>query len=290
MKVGVVGNARYHHLRGFLARLLAQARKLKLVLSGEPELRSLWPQPVPDLDPAHLDLDLLLTFGGDGTLLRGARLLDSARVPILGFNLGRVGFLTTATPDSLEDALEAVASQTYALEERGTLESFVVGADGTQRARAVVLNDTVVHKAGVARVIRARVSVDEHHVGQYSADGIIVATPTGSTAYSLSAGGPIVVPDVDALVVTAICPHTLAVRPLVVPASAEVAIDILPPWHEPILVSFDGQGGCELELGDRVVVRRGTWSVQLVRLGHKGFFERVREKLQWGDLTDRERG
>src|SRR3989449_6196810 len=139
----------------------------------------------------------------------------------------------------------------------------------------MVLNDVVVHKGGVARVIRLRVSVDGEEVGQYSADGIVVATPTGSTAYSLSAGGPIVVPGVDAIVVTAICPHTLAVRPLVVPSQAEVAIEPIPPLTEEGLVSFDGQVGTTIQPGHRLIVERAARPVLLVRLGPEGFFARM---------------
>jgi NAD+ kinase len=134
-----------------------------------------------------------------------------------------------------------------------------------------------------------RVSVDGDEVGQYSADGIIVSTPTGSTAYSLSAGGPIVVPSMDAIVVTAICPHTLAVRPLVLPSSSVVTVEPIPPWTESVLVSFDGQVSATMEQGERLVVKRGAHPVTLVRLGPESFFARMRQKLQWGDLTDREK-
>lgn len=151
------------------------------------------------------------------------------------------------------------------------------------------MNDVVVHKAGVARVIVVKVFVDNEEVSQYSADGIIVATPTGSTAYSLSAGGPVVVPGVDALVITAICPHTLAVRPIVVPGSAEIAIEVAPPWRDEVLVSYDGQLGSTLAFGERVMVRRAAEAVRLIRIGKEGFFARMRRKLQWGDLSDRER-
>jgi NAD+ kinase len=151
------------------------------------------------------------------------------------------------------------------------------------------LNDVVVHKSGVARVLRFRVVVDDEVVGQYSADGILVATPTGSTAYSMSAGGPIVVPGVDALVVTAICPHTLAVRPIIVPSSAVIHIEHLSPYADSVLVSYDGQWDRKLEHGNVVCVRTAHDRVQMVRLGTEGFFDRVRSKLQWGDLTDREK-
>lgn len=286
--VGVVGNPRYGELRGLLARLAAQAPRYDLELYADAEIRGLWPHPVPTLQHDGAHLDLLVTLGGDGTLLRGARLLHARPVPILGINLGRVGFLTTASAETLESALAAVAGGDYELETRKTLESRIVGAKG-EREGAFALNDVVVHKAGVARVIAVKVFVDGEEVGQYSADGIIVATPTGSTAYSLSAGGPVVVPGVDALVITAICPHTLAVRPIVVPGAAEITLDVSPPWHDDVLVSCDGQVGSSLSFGDRVMVRRARTAVRLIRIGREGFFARMRRKLHWGDLSDRER-
>lgn len=241
MNVGVVGNPRYKDLRSLLSRLVAIAPKHGLQLSTEARLADLWPSPVPELDGQPLDL--LLTFGGDGTLLKGARLTAAREVPILGVNIGRVGFLATATPDNLEEALAAVARGEYDLEKRQALESVIESADGTTRRGTIALNDVVVHKTGVARVIHLRVKIDAEEVGQYSADGIIVATQTGSTAYSLSAGGPIVIPGVDALVITAICPHTLAVRPIVAPSRAAVVIEVVPPWTDQVLVSYDGQVG-----------------------------------------------
>jgi NAD+ kinase len=234
-------------------------------------------------------LDLLITFGGDGTLLRGARLVACLNVPILGVNIGRVGFLTSTAPDDMEEALEAVVEGRYALEKRSALESRIEDGDNDERARSVVLNDIVVHKEGVARVIRLSVWLDDEEVGQYSSDGIIVSTPTGSTAYSLSAGGPMVMPAVDALIVTAICPHTLAIRPLVVSGDSEIVIQQAPPWRDKVLLSYDGQLESTLGPDDRVITRRLRDAVQLVRLGKKGYFTRVREKLQWGDLSDRER-
>jgi NAD+ kinase len=146
----------------------------------------------------------------------------------------------------------------------------------------------VVHKSGVARVIQLSVTIDNEPIGQYSADGIIVASPTGSTAYSMSAGGPIVVPTVDAIVITAISPHTLSVRPIVAPGSAVIRLDVLSDGREDVLVSYDGQAGTTLAGGERVVIRRAASVVRLVRLGTEGFFGRMRRKLKWGDLSDRE--
>jgi len=143
----------------------------------------------------------------------------------------------------------------------------------------------------VARVVRLRMLVNDEEIGTFASDGLIVATPTGSTAYSLSAGGPVVVPTVDAFVVTPICPHTLAARPIVVPDTAHIAIEVVAPLgDDQVFVSYDGQLGETLDAGMRVVVHRSPWDAQLVRLETEGFFTRMRRKLQWGDLTDRERG
>ncbi len=288
MKVGVVGNSAYGDLHVVLRRLSAAAPKHDISLLTEPELSDRWPDtPPPLLDPSAA-LDAIITFGGDGTLLRGARIVAGRDVPIMGINLGRVGFLTTAPDEAMEDALEALAGGKYEIESRRALATSIEGqaSDGVAE---FTLNDVVVHKAGVARVIRFRVNVDGEVVGQYSADGIIVATPTGSTAYSMSAGGPVVVPGVDALVITAICPHTLAVRPIVVPGSAEIRVEYLSPYTDRVLVSYDGQSDIELTPGSVVCIRQAPSPVKLIRLGTEGFFDRVRSKLQWGDLSDREK-
>jgi NAD+ kinase len=287
MKIGVVGNPRFEDIRGLIERLVTHGSKHGITFASEPDLAHLWPKPVPDLSAADCDIDLLLTFGGDGTLLRGARLLAQQEVPILGINLGRVGFLTSSAPDGFEEAMAAFQRGEYEIEKRCALGSRIVGEDGEERGGAIALNDIVVHKEGVARVVRVSVWVDGAEVGVYSADGVIVSTPTGSTAYSLSAGGPIVMPDVDALVITAICPHTLAVRPLVVPGGAEITLQQAQPWRDEVLLSYDGQVETSLKPHDRVIVKRSPDSVKLVRLEAKGYFDGVRHKLQWGDLNDR---
>ena len=289
MNVGVVGNPSYRDLKSILAHLAQVAPRLGLTLFSEEQIAGLWPEPAPAPLRSAPQLECLVTLGGDGTLLRGARSLNGARTPILGVNLGRVGFLTTATAQTLDWALDVLVRRAYATESRLALAPFILDKQGRSRPEPVILNDAVVHKGGVARVIRLRVSVDGDEVGQYSADGIVVATPTGSTAYALSAGGPIVVPGVDAIVVAAICPHTLAVRPLVVPSQASVTVEPIPPWTEDVLVSFDGQVGTTMQAGERLVVKRSEQPVLLVRLGPEGFFARMRKKLQWGDLSDRER-
>ncbi len=288
MNVGVVGNPNYPDLGAFLATLQQKAGTAGLSLYTEDRIQSLWPSPLAAIGDATLDC--LITLGGDGTLLRGARLLNGAVTPILGVNLGRVGFLTTAGPDTLDWALDSIARRAYTTEQRLALQSTISGRGAKGgRVEPLVLNDVVVHKGGVARVVRLKVAVDGDEVAQYSADGIIVSTPTGSTAYSMSAGGPIVVPTVDAIVVTAICPHTLAVRPLVLPATAVVTIQPIPPWTEEVLVSFDGQVGQPIHPGERLEVRRAERPIHLIRLGPESFFKRLRKKLHWGDLSDRTR-
>lgn len=286
MIVGVVGNPRYADLAAVLRELDGHAPGLGFELASEPRLEPFWHRPVPPLSAQPLDA--LITFGGDGTLLRGARLLAGTEVPILGVNLGRVGFLTAVQRDELPAALAGLATGRFTLERRLALVARILtDADEvvfTQRA----LNDVAIHKGGVARVVRVHVSIDGEEVGPFSADGIVVATPTGSTAYSMSAGGPIVLPGVEAINVTPICAHTLAVRPVVAGADSTIVIAPIPGWAEDLLVSFDGQTGFTLAQGARVEVRRSPTSVCLVRFGTRGFFALLREKLRWGDLSERE--
>jgi NAD+ kinase len=286
MKVGVVGNPRYGDLRAVLAHVFESAPGRGITLYGEPRLHSFWQEPVPSFE--GVVLDALLTFGGDGTLLRGARLLGGQETPILGVNLGRVGFLTSATRESLDPALESLVAGRYETERRLALRAAIRDPEGETRAIQMAVNDVAVHKGGVARVIRVNVFIQGENVGPYSADGIIVATPTGSTAYSLSAGGPIVVPGVEAVVVTPIAAHTLAVRALVVPATYRIVIEPMAGWADDLLVSFDGQTGTTLAPGESVEVCRAEHRVCLIRLGGEGFFERMRQKLHWGDLSGRQ--
>jgi len=283
MKVGVVGNTNYPDLHTILRRLAELAPAHRLVLSAEPALQGEWDHSPPLLDPAAVDA--LLTFGGDGTLLRGARLVAGRPVPILGVNLGRVGFLTAADPDELPEALDALASRTFVPEPRQALDTSIASASGA-RPLDQALNDVVLHKGGLARVIRADVFVDQENIGPLIVDGMIVATPTGSTAYSLSAGGPIVVPGVDAMVLTPICAHTLAVRPIVIPSDRRVVIHPIGPEVSDLNVSVDGQIVTILSPGERIEIRLSDQRVILARLPGERYFDRIREKLHWGTLAN----
>ena len=286
MNVGIVGNPRYRGLAAILSGIAARGPALGLSFFTEPELAPLWEGSVPPIGIANLDA--LITLGGDGTLLRGARSLGGKPVPVLGINLGRVGFLTACTRNDLDMALTRLAAGDYVLESRMALDAEISGSSNSQFRLPAALNDVAVHKAGVARMIQLSVQVDDQDVGPYSADGLIIATPTGSTAYSLSAGGPIIAPDVEAVVITPICAHTLAVRPLVIPATAIIKIAPISGWAEDLLVSVDGQQAMTLGPDDTITIGRSDHTVQLVRFGHRSYFARMRRSLRWGDLAERD--
>lgn len=289
-RVGVVGHARYEQLEATLGRVRDYAERRGVAFLFEEELLASPGMAGADvLRPEDLpDLDLLLTLGGDGTLLRGARQVARHGTPVLGVNFGHVGFLTSAAPEELVSALDQALSGDIWLDERMMLAVRAEAPDGTLRGEYLAVNDVVLHKGGVARMIRLAVRANGHEVGSYSADGIILATPTGSTAYSLSAGGPVVAPSVDCIIATPICPHTLAVRPLVLPAEETVSVDVLTPSGE-LLLTIDGQEDAQLVPGDCVVVRRAPWPVRLVRFPGQTFFSTLRRKLGWGDLVERAR-
>jgi NAD+ kinase len=287
VRIGLVGNPRYAALEPALADTARLAAERGWTLSADPELALLTAGSVAHLDPDAIDL--LVTFGGDGTLLRGARLLQGRNVPILGVNFGRVGFLTSVARGGVRQALLAFAAGEHRLSLRSGLLATLRGPDGAPRSENVALNDVVLHKGGVARVVRFQVLIDGEPMGPVSGDGLVVASPTGSTAYSLSAGGPVVAPTLDAMIVTPICAHSLSMRPLVVPAEAIIHIEPVDPRPDELLVSFDGQQTAVLGPHDVLDVQTAKGDVVLVRFGEPGFFRTLRDKLQWGDLSDRER-
>lgn len=283
-RIGLVGHVGYEELRPTLDKLRYFADEHGLEIVAELEIREL----IPEAGNLTADgVDLLLTLGGDGTLLRGARLFATQGTPVLGVNLGYLGFLTSVAPGELTDALLGVVKGKYWLDHRITLDAHVVH-NGAAGEPYTALNDVVLHKGGFARVVRLAIFMGEEAkepVATYSADGIILATPTGSTAYSLSAGGPIVVPTVDCILATPICPHTLAVRPIVVPASTTITVEILSPTEEMIL-TIDGQEGAALQPGDRLTIHRGQATIPLVRLEGQTFFSTLRRKLHWSAGRD----
>lgn len=238
---------------------------------------------VPRADLGTRPLDLLIVLGGDGTLLSAARLTAAIDVPLLGVNLGRLGFLTEVPPDSLSTMLDAIASGRAPVETRFLMQCDLVRGNEV-RGSYLVFNDAVVNKTTLARLNTYDLYIDKMFVASYRADGMIVATPTGSTAYSLSAGGPVLMPTVGALVVTPVAPHSLTHRPLVVPDSAEIEI-LLRSEEEVAYLSLDGQPGFDLSDGDRVRCRRSEHQVKLFRTG-SDFFQVLRSKLKWGERQD----
>jgi NAD+ kinase len=224
-------------------------------------------------------VDLVIVLGGDGTLLSVARAVSDRPVPILGVNLGTLGFLTEVTLDELFAALELVLAGKARVEARMRLDVRALRDQG-ELGRFLALNDAVLTKADLARMIDLETRADGGEVTTYHADGLIVATPTGSTAYSLSAGGPIVLPELEAFLLTPICPHTLTQRPLVLPHSSQIEICVRS--RNEVQLTVDGQEGIALREGDVVAVRRSDHPVRLIASPFRSRFEILREKFHWG--------
>jgi NAD+ kinase len=225
--------------------------------------------------------DLVVILGGDGTLLSVARLSNARQVPILGVNLGGLGFLTDVKPEEVFQSLTRVLRGQYQVERRTILAASVIRGHKTVR-RFQALNDVVINKGALARIIDLEASVDGEPLCTFKADGLILSTPTGSTAYSLSAGGPVVEPSVEVLLVSPICPHTLTNRPIVLPDRERVQVT-LRAADEDVVLTVDGQEGMSLTSGDVVEVRRSRNKVVLVRSPERTFFEVLRTKLSWGE-------
>ena len=280
IRVGVIGNREYSGLGGVLDRLSRTAEPLGLQLCYERELRQI----AGEHDSGDLsDIEALLTLGGDGTLLRGARLLGGREIPVLGVNLGRLGFLTACRGEDLEDALRRLVAGDYSADARMALEAFPTASGDPTSWYA--LNDVVMHKGGKARVMRLSLEVDGEVIASFASDGIVLSTPTGSTAYSLSAGGPIVFPSHDSIVVTPISAHALAIRPLVLAPEATVIVHADDEEGD-ALVTVDGQVGTTLGASESLTVRKAGRSVLLVHFRETTFFSRLRRKLGWGSIGD----
>ncbi len=225
--------------------------------------------------------DLLLVLGGDGTLLAAARVAAPLGIPILPVNMGSLGFLTSFTLEEMYPALNDVMAGNFSSSERVMLEVALL-RQGSAVERQTVLNEAVINKGTLARMIEMELAVDADFVCRYRVDGLIVATPTGSTAYSLSAGGPIIHPAVESWVITPICPHTLSGRPVVVRDSSSVEIT-LSSGTESVFLTLDGQTGIPMHAADKVVLRRAAQKLRLIQPPNKSYFEILRNKLKWGE-------
>jgi NAD+ kinase len=226
--------------------------------------------------------DLLITFGGDGTLLSVARHAPE-HVPIVGVNMGTLGFLTEIRVEEFPHVLERVLEGNYFVEPRVTFQVSVSGPGRDAKKRYRVLNDVAINKSAVARIIEMRVSVAGLFVSTFRGDGLIVSTPTGSTAYNLSAGGPIIYPTMGAVVITPICPHMLTNRPLVLPDELDIEIGLSTPDAKDVYLTLDGQEGFQISDHDRVCVRKSEERVLLVQSPDKNYFDVLRNKLKWGE-------
>jgi NAD+ kinase len=285
--VGLHVNVDKLHANPEVARLASEAvsllteRGVSVVLNaGSAEILGHTARGVPEGEFVRR-ADVVVVFGGDGTILRAARSAAPHGIPILGVNLGGFGFLAEVNGPEVERALHRLLEGDYRLDERMMLRARVE-REGRTSQEFLALNDIVITKSGYARLVKLRTFVNTEHLATHLADGMIVATPTGSTAYSLSAGGPIVHPAVEGLVLTPICPHTLNGRAVLVSAGDTIVIQVEPVGAPPIL-TVDGQEGYPLQPGDEVRVERSPHHTRLVRLGPGGFYSLLRTKLTWGE-------
>jgi len=226
--------------------------------------------------------DLLLVFGGDGTILRAAREIAGSQTPILGINIGSLGFLTAVSSDGLAQALRYVWHGKFSFESRALIR--VEGSSKGQKIEQTALNDIVVSRGIASRLVELGVAIDDQPLTRYRCDGLIVSSPTGSTAYSLAAGGAVVFPTAQVLALTPICPHTLSNRSLIVPLSAKISVKVISPTP-PTILSADGQVVRELAAGDEMTIRRSRRTVRLMHLSGSSFCETLRRKLHWRGAT-----
>ena len=284
MKIGIVAKSYRTDFAPSLKEILQWLRDRDCQIVVEKEVvQEFGLQDVTGVDRQNLpdSADVIVVFGGDGTLLSVAKVIQSRPARILGVNLGSLGFLTEVTLDELYPALECVLKGEYSIDRRPMLRIDVPGKAGSASTYHA-FNDAVISNQGaLARIIGVETFVNEEFIARFLADGIIISTPTGSTAYSLSAGGPILYPTLDAILITPICPHTLTNRPLVIPAEGDVRVVI--KSGQDVMLTLDGQEGLPLKEEDEVHCTRSEHQIELIKPGGKSFFDVLREKLKWGE-------
>ena len=233
-----------------------------------------------DENGSLLTADLIVVLGGDGTMISTARFISGSEVLVLGINYGSLGYLTDFRFEEMFPALDSITAGQYEVDRREMLEAELI-RDGQSVVSGRVLNDVVINKAALARIIEIDVHLNGLFVNSFRADGLIVSTPTGSTAYNLSAGGPIIYPSMNGVVITPICPFTLTNRPIVIPGDAEIQLS-LKDENEGVILTFDGQTGHRMKANDRVVIRKSETSFNLVQPANRNYFDVLRDKLKWG--------
>ncbi|MDX1622655.1 MAG: NAD(+)/NADH kinase [Gemmatimonadota bacterium] len=279
-RAAIVANLDRSRIREMVDRTVTLLRHREWTPSLEPEAIQALDIPAEPLEWDRLEADLLVTLGGDGTLLAAARRIGGRPIPIFGINLGGLGFLTAASPTTMGERIVPVLEGSAPVESRMTLVA-EVRRGGEVVARHHALNDAVVHKGGNLRVMRLSLSVDEDALGAQLADGLILSTPTGATGYNLSAGGPLAMPGLDSILVTPICVHALAIRPLVAPADRTLGVRI-DRGGEGMYLILDGQVEIPLAVGDEVRVSRGERRVLLAGLDQNRYVEALRDRFFWG--------
>lgn len=286
-RIGVVVKPHQPDALANLCRLTEWLNQRNIGLVGTPELdheriehETGCAVPIVEKDQIAQQVDLMLVLGGDGTMIATARLLGDSEVPVMGVNYGGLGYLAEFRIEELLTALESILEGDYKLERRLMLTVELRRGDELITCNRV-LNDVVVNKSALARIIEIETYLDSQFVNSFRADGLIVATPTGSTAYNLSAGGPIIFPSMSAVVITPICPFTLSNRPIVVPDDSLIEVR-LKTEREEVALTLDGQVGFPLEAGDRVVIRKSKTTFNLVQPQHRNYFDLLRDKLKWG--------
>ncbi len=282
-KIGIISKPRKTEVREIVPPLIEWLRKREIETFIDKETGTIVESTERCLTRNDMpgQVDLLVVLGGDGTLLATARALNRKPVPILAVNLGGLGFLTVITREELYPTLEKVLAGKYRSERRVQIEGEIVRADETL-ASFLALNDVVLNKGAIARILDFDVLVDGEFVSAYKADGLIVSTPTGSTAYSLAAGGPVTVPTVGAFIITPICAHTLTNRPLVLPDSVKVEV-VVRTQREIAYLTVDGQMGIAARSDDIVRVKKACSYVELIQPDEKNYFKILRQKLKWGE-------
>jgi NAD+ kinase len=284
-RIGLIGNAEKPAFRAVIqraARLIAGSGRKFLTDDATAQFTGLSCPTVADAATLANEADLVIVFGGDGTILRAARETAVAKTPILGINIGGLGFLTAASATHLAAVLKKVWRGQFKFENRALIEA--KGRAGNLSFRHIALNDFVVSRGGVPRLVELEVCVDGQPLTRYRADGLIVSSPTGSTAYSLAAGGAIIAPTAEVFELTPICAHTLSNRSLILPFDSRIQIKIINPRPATVL-SGDGQTLNEMGQGDVVTIKRSRHSVRLMQLADSTFFDTLRAKLDWRGAT-----
>ena len=285
-RVGLVAKAKIGRAAGVVAELAGwlEARGVRAVFESETAVLAGVPpgRPTFGRDALPRECDLVVVLGGDGTLIgMGARIAETgANVPIVGVNFGSLGFLTEITLPEMYEALESVLDGTARIDERMMLRSQTIRG-GKLFANQLALNDIVITKGALSRIIDLAVTIGDQPMMRVRADGLIIASPTGSTAYNLSAGGPVVYPSMNALVITPICPFTLSDRPIVVPDDCLIELRLRTPDEE-VVLTLDGQFGLPITTEDRILIRKSLTTFKIVQPMNRNYFEVLREKLRWG--------